>query len=388
MDEEIWAPIKGYEELYEVSNKGNVRVVDHVISYVCQGRIVKRNCKGRMMHPWSHKGKFPYWAVDLSKNGVSTSYLVHRLVAEAFLPNPNNCPVVNHIDCDCTNNSVDNLEWCTQGANVQWGYVCGNRDQAKQHQIDVIGTRVYCVELDQEFASMSEACRILGVSNDFIKNSIKRKGRFTENSMLTKYTVVRPEDKDDYLQYLEYENSVKRPLFSKHRNVFELRTRKIYTHVNQLFEDYNIPTQTRSIEFLNRFNGYLPRYDCYLIDIGYQNNYSMDAVAINELMRTMKCNFVRSWAKDVIQCITTGKIYRCSSQVSEDYALLPGYLNDRIREADGWVPKLNLQFRRVDPSKLSDDECLSIVDGLIDVFKSVADANTRTANHLPPCKNL
>ena len=101
---EEWKNIIGYEGLYEVSNIGNVR-------------NVRRNTLLRLS-----KNKYGYIQVWLYKNGIKTGLKVHRLVAEAFLPNPDNLPQVNHLDEDKTNNSVDNLEWCDQKYNVNYGH--------------------------------------------------------------------------------------------------------------------------------------------------------------------------------------------------------------------------------------------------------------------------
>ena len=100
---EEWKNVIGYEGLYEVSNKGNVR-------------NVRRNKLLRLP-----KNYYGYIQVCLYKNGISTGFLVHRLVAQAFIHNPDNLPQVNHKDEDKTNNNVDNLEWCDQAYNNLYG---------------------------------------------------------------------------------------------------------------------------------------------------------------------------------------------------------------------------------------------------------------------------
>lgn len=91
MKKEIYKDIKGYEGEYMVSNRGNV--------YSCKRNIV--------LKPAIAKG---YLRVGLYQDGVRKYFLVHRLVAEAFIPNPKNLPVINHLDEDKTNNDVSNLE--------------------------------------------------------------------------------------------------------------------------------------------------------------------------------------------------------------------------------------------------------------------------------------
>ena len=100
---EEWKNVIGYEGLYEVSNMGNVR-------------NVRRNTLLKLS-----KNKYGYIRVFLYKNGISTGFQVHRLVAQAFLPNPDNLPQVNHKDEDKSNNRVDNLEWCSQLYNNIYG---------------------------------------------------------------------------------------------------------------------------------------------------------------------------------------------------------------------------------------------------------------------------
>ena len=104
-NEEIWCPIKGYEGLYEVSDKGRVKSVGYG-----KERILKpgRNSRGYL--------QFCLW-----KNGEQKMYLVHRLVAQTFIPNPDNLPEVNHKDEDKENNSVQNLEWCDRKYNLNFG---------------------------------------------------------------------------------------------------------------------------------------------------------------------------------------------------------------------------------------------------------------------------
>lgn len=107
---EIWKPKKDYEGLYEVSNLGRVKSLGN-------GKSI--NSKEGILKPG--KIKQGYLFVNLYKDGKRKMFLVHRLVAEAFLPNPENLPFINHKDEDKTNNSVDNLEYCTREYNNNYG---------------------------------------------------------------------------------------------------------------------------------------------------------------------------------------------------------------------------------------------------------------------------
>lgn len=115
MSEEIWKPVVGYEGYYEVSNKGNVISLDRIIVCKAGGTYVK---KGKMLKQGNNRG---YKMVTLYKDkNVSYKY-VHKIVAEAFIPNFDNLPEVNHKDEIRTNNDVSNLEWCTKKYNMNYG---------------------------------------------------------------------------------------------------------------------------------------------------------------------------------------------------------------------------------------------------------------------------
>jgi hypothetical protein len=100
--EEIWKPVVGYEGLYEVSNMGRVRKLVRV-----------------PMKPKAEK--YGYQRIGLYKDGKHKQFLVHRLVAEAFIDNPNDLPIINHKDECPSNNAVENLEWCTYKYNANYG---------------------------------------------------------------------------------------------------------------------------------------------------------------------------------------------------------------------------------------------------------------------------
>lgn len=105
--DEIWKDIEGFEGLYQVSNLGRVKCVEHK----CPGRHGLRTVKEHLMT--QVKGSKGYFYVALSNMDRGRTFTVHRLVAKAFIPNPENLPCVNHKDEDKFNNNVDNLEWCT-----------------------------------------------------------------------------------------------------------------------------------------------------------------------------------------------------------------------------------------------------------------------------------
>lgn len=146
--EEIWENIRDYGGDYQISNYGRVRSVDRIKPYYSHNG--KRNTtvfyKGRLLKPY--KDKY-YWTVKIIRNGKYKTHLIHRLVAKAFIPNPENKRCINHIDFDTTNNLPNNLEWCTHGENI-WHTVKHNRNNptigeahpcAKLKELDVLRIR-------------------------------------------------------------------------------------------------------------------------------------------------------------------------------------------------------------------------------------------------------
>ena len=118
--EEIWKPVKGYEGIYEVSSLGRVRKV----------------ATGLILHQSNYGGG--YRQVSLRKDGKGTTIGVHRLVAKAFLPNPDMLPEINHRDEDKANNCVENLEWCNHSYNIRYNDLqLRSREKAvTRHTID------------------------------------------------------------------------------------------------------------------------------------------------------------------------------------------------------------------------------------------------------------
>lgn len=100
---EIWKPVKGYESLYQVSDSGRVRSLR-------TGKYISKRV-----------GYDGYVRVSLSNNGEQKALFLHRLIGQAFVPNPNNYPEINHKDENKQNNSLSNLEWCTHKYNSNYG---------------------------------------------------------------------------------------------------------------------------------------------------------------------------------------------------------------------------------------------------------------------------
>lgn len=150
--EEVWKDIKGYEGLYQISNLGRVK-------RVTTGRILKGD-----------KNKDGYLLVKLCKNSIGSNKRIHRLVAEAFIPNPENKPQVNHIDENKINNRVDNLEWVTANENINHG--TRNGRSGKSQSIPIIATNLKTGE-SQESYGLRECSRQLGLHPQNISAVLK-----------------------------------------------------------------------------------------------------------------------------------------------------------------------------------------------------------------------
>ena len=119
---ERWRPIKDYEDWYEISSNGDVRVI---VDYL-HGNY-RKYYKGKILTPSKIKGKAKYLRIGLTNldTGIRKSHNIHKLVAVAFIENPNNKPCVNHRNGNKLDNSVANLEWCTFSENTRHAWDTG-----------------------------------------------------------------------------------------------------------------------------------------------------------------------------------------------------------------------------------------------------------------------
>lgn len=170
---EEWKDITNYENLYQISNLGRVRSVDRLIKQYGHKRQYERLMKGKILK--LHKQNGGYMLATLTKDGKEKKMLVHRLVAQEFIPNPQNKEQVNHIDGNKQNNCIDNLEWCTQSENVKHSY-------SKLHH-KLKNKKVFCCELNKFFNSIEGASKELNINprsiSHAINNRAKKAGGYT-----------------------------------------------------------------------------------------------------------------------------------------------------------------------------------------------------------------
>ena len=166
-EQEVWKSVVGFEGYYEVSNLGRVRSMERTI--VCSDGKIRKH-KGVVLSMIKHNSG--YMEVKLFKDGVGTGFLIHRLVAFAFIPNPDNKPELDHINTIRTDNRVENLRWVTRKEN------CGNNithkrvlDRANSSVViaktlatkakknsHLAPKRVYQFTLDGEFIAEYSSC--------------------------------------------------------------------------------------------------------------------------------------------------------------------------------------------------------------------------------------
>lgn len=157
---EVWKDIVGYEGLYQVSNKGRVKRVA-TENMVGTGNYAREE---HLLYQCCYNG---YTSVALWKNNKSQRFKVHRLVALAFIPNPENLPFINHKDETRNNNCVENLEWCTHIYNVNYG-TAQERLTAKK-SIPVV-QKTLDGQVVKTYPSARQAERETGISNGNISN--------------------------------------------------------------------------------------------------------------------------------------------------------------------------------------------------------------------------
>lgn len=143
MTKENWKDIEGYEGIYQVSDRGRVKSLNY--NHTGKEKILKtRKVKERYLH------------VCLWKDGEYKFCFVHRLVAQAFIPNPKNYPIINHKDENPSNNCVGNLEWCSSEYNNNYGTKIERFIKSKSRPVK-------CVETGEVFSSIKEAHEKTGI---------------------------------------------------------------------------------------------------------------------------------------------------------------------------------------------------------------------------------
>jgi len=165
METEIWKPIE-FLSGYSVSNLGRIKSDDH---YINDERGHKRFVKGNVLNPSSNssKGSNNYLRLRI----YNKSYYVHRLVAKTFIPNPENKPMVNHIDGNKKNNAVVNLEWNTCKENNHHAII-NNLSKPPKGGSEYLKKRVLNKDTGEIFISCVEAAKSININNKYLSRML------------------------------------------------------------------------------------------------------------------------------------------------------------------------------------------------------------------------
>ena len=180
---EQWRPVKGYENLYEVSNMGNIRSLNY-----------RRTRKTKILKPIIDR--YGYLSVVLCKNSNQQHKSIHRLVADAFIHNPEGKLEVNHIDGDKTNNKASNLEWSTRSENVQHSYDTNLHELLRGENNPMYGKKhprakkVICITTGEIFNCIAEAGRKYNVAPETISKCCKDKYKSAGKHPVTKEKLI------------------------------------------------------------------------------------------------------------------------------------------------------------------------------------------------------
>lgn len=217
---EIWKPVVGYEGVYEVSNLGRVKSLPRWhengrCGYMTKGKILKQRL---------NKG---YLCVTLIQNNKRKHCDVHRLVAKAFIPNPNNYPCVNHKDENPNNPRWDNLEWCTVAYNNSYG-------TKLERQSKATSKKVYQYSLDGELIKIWNSvkeCTENGFQGTHVSGCCLGKGK-THKNFIWSYKPLKTINKSDYISSVApkkvYQYTLKKELVKIWNSIYECREGGFY----------------------------------------------------------------------------------------------------------------------------------------------------------------
>lgn len=179
---EIWKDIPSYEGIYQVSNYGRVKSLSRTVIYKRKRNYRTDYCKEHILSCSKEK----YLSVGLKKtNDRQRKFLLHRLVANAFIPNPDDLPYINHKDCNKHNNYVGNLEWCTPKENsvhaslndlLPFGEGHGRAKLSEMDVVDILhclSLGVTCKELAEKYGVHIATISLINTGKNW-KRTVKK----------------------------------------------------------------------------------------------------------------------------------------------------------------------------------------------------------------------
>ncbi|MEI9911743.1 MAG: NUMOD4 domain-containing protein [Bacteroidota bacterium] len=163
MNDEVWKPVLQYEGFYEISNKGVVRGVERTVSFSQGSRIIRSRVLCTRLNNCG------YIELRLSKNSITKTKFPHVLLAQAFIPNPENKPFVNHKNGIKTDIRLENLEWSTHSENIKHAYQIGLFSGMKKE------TPVIDICTNMSFSSIKKAADFYSIPYSTCKNYLNGK---------------------------------------------------------------------------------------------------------------------------------------------------------------------------------------------------------------------
>lgn len=190
MEREIWKDIAGYEGYYQVSNMGRVKSVYRIIDR-CDGTT--QRVSERILKPFNTGSAPHYLGVHLRKDGERETLKIHRLVAKAFIPNPEKLDVVDHIDSDTHNNKAANLRWCTYSDNNRYCIAAGRDNPKHYHDWSSDSQRSYRLKRCKPFVRndgkryecLQDAADDLGVKKTSVHRVLKGRSKTCKGYQFT-----------------------------------------------------------------------------------------------------------------------------------------------------------------------------------------------------------
>ena len=370
---EIWKPTK-YSEHYLVSSLGRVKSVARVVRYTRYqyqtGSVVE---VPMTIHESILKlctDVHGYYTVDLREiRDKCKRRLVHRLVAEAFIPNPDNKPFVNHIDGNKQNNCVENLEWVTSQENIVHAWRTGlhtitEETRRKLSQINSIP--VICLDTHTRYANIQQAADACGVSEDAIRSSMRKNGHNLRPASV-EYTFVRCDHYDSFTD--EYEVKLPSPEYSR-RHVRDITTGSVYASAHDFCVMNNIDEQAVKYAIMH-FNGYIPKHNKMLRDACYDDidkPYFLDddiAVYNQGVLSAIKSTY-----KYIIEEQTSGLDFPTAAACEQYFDIPAGCVSESIRCYHGHYKKHNLIFTKRLIDSLDADRILKFKSHYIEAFST------------------
>ena len=348
--------IQDYEGLYEISDTGVVRSLDR---YVERHDGVIQFFHGKILSQYTDK--LGYKFVALSKDGHPISYAVHRLVAQTFLPNTRNLPEVNHKDFNTGNNSVSNLEWCDRKYNVRYSKNAGRLKKSIE-EVERLRANaskaVYCFETNTIYTSRTEASKVLNISEDAIRTSMNKGGKFSNHGNPIPYRFIDADDEEFKIHDVK---------FDKHQNFFKdgtfcriLNTDDIVSNYKELSNYADISIQ-HLWSNLDRYHGYIWERRIAVINIGYDRSCRRDDSDRNSFEDIERYAFKTKFRNRKIVCCDQKNFYVSAVDCADILGMPPVSIYEIIDKFGGYSKKYGHQFEFCDVFQLSDDEMSNLI---------------------------